>query len=80
VQQRELVEVLGEAGRQHHDDREDHGGGTDHRGADEHRLGGGLERVAGAVVLLQQRLGVLELHVEAVLAADLRGHVRNRLR
>ena len=54
-----------------HDDREDHGGGADHRGADEHGLGRGLEGVAGAVVLLEEVLGRLEVDVEAVVLPDL---------
>ena len=41
---------------------------ADDGGADEHRLGGRLERVAGAVVLFEQILGALEVDVEAVLA------------
>jgi hypothetical protein len=43
---------------QRHDDREDHRRAPDDRGADEHRFRGRLERVAGAVVLLEQRLGL----------------------
>ena len=52
-----------------HDDREDHGGGAHHRGADQHRLGGRLEGVAGAVVLFQVLLGLLEIRLEAEIRA-----------
>jgi hypothetical protein len=54
-----------------HDDREDHRGGADDRGADEHRLGGGLEGVAGAVVLLEEVLGLVEVGDEAEVLLDL---------
>ena len=72
VQERELVagscvEPVGE----HHDDREDHRRGADDRRADQHRLGGGLEGVAGAVVLLEEVLGPLEVDVEAEVLLDL---------
>ena len=46
---------------QHHDDGEDHGGGADDGGADQNGLGGGLEGVAGAVVLFQVFLGDFEI-------------------
>ena len=39
---------------QRQDDGKDQGGGADDGGADEHGLGGGLEGVAGAVVVFQQ--------------------------
>jgi len=67
---------LGEADVSDHDDREDHGGGADHRRC---------PMSTGLAVALRcyrrrpfspARLGVLELHVEAVAAADLRRHVR----
>ena len=70
VEQRELVEVLGQAVGEHHDDREDHGGGAHHGGADQHRLGRGLEGVARPVVLLEDVLGLLEVHVEAEVLLD----------
>ena len=54
-----------------HDNAEHHGGGADDRRADEHGLGGGLEGVAGAVVLLEELLGLLEVHVEAEVPLDL---------
>jgi hypothetical protein len=63
--------MIGQAVRQHHDDREDHGGGSDDRGANQHGLGRGLEGVAGAVVLLQQLLGPVEVDLVAVLLLDL---------
>ena len=54
VQDRQVGQELGlESLRQRHDDREDHRRGADHGRADQHRLGGGLERVARAVVLLE---------------------------
>ncbi len=58
VQQRELrhqlrLEALGER----HDDRENHRGRADDGRADEHGLGRRLERIAGAVVLLEIVLG-----------------------
>ena len=56
---------------QQHDDREDHRRGADHRGADQHRLGRRLEGVAGAVVLLEEVLGLLEVGVEAEVLLDL---------
>src|SRR4029450_9463705 len=46
-------------------------GGADARGADQHRLRGRLEGVAGPVVLLEQVLGRLEVHVEAVVLLEL---------
>ena len=58
VEQRQLVEVLASAPRQHHDDREDHRRRADDGRADEHRLRRRLEGVAGAVVLLEQVLGL----------------------
>jgi hypothetical protein len=54
VQQRQLVQVLGQAAGEQHDDGKNHGRRADHRGADQHRLGGGLEGIAGAVVLFEQ--------------------------
>ena len=42
---------------------------ADDRGADEHRLRRRLERVAGAVVLLEQILRLVELDVEAEVAS-----------
>ena len=53
-----------------HDDREDHRRRSDDGGADQHRFRRGLEGVAGAVVLLEQVLGALEVHVEAVVALE----------
>src|SRR5450432_1828231 len=79
VQDRQLVEVGREAAREAHDDREDHGGRADDGRADEHRLGRGLERVAGAIVLLEQVLGALEVHVPAVALLDLLLDARERL-
>ena len=69
VQNRQLVDVLRQVAGQRHDDREDHRRRADDGRADQHRLGGRLERVAGAVVLLEQILGALEVHVEAVARA-----------
>ena len=66
------VEAVGERD----DDREDHRGRADDGGADEHRLGGRLEGVAGAVVLLEEVLGLLEVHVEAEVLLDLLLDVR----
>ena len=63
-----------------HDDREDHRGRADDGGADEHRLGGRLEGVAGAVVLLEEVLGLLEVQVEAEVLLDLVLDVRERSR
>src|SRR6266446_3694140 len=59
--------------------REDHRGGPDDRRADQHGLGRRLEGVAGAVVLLEQVLGRLEIHVDAVVALERLRHVRNLL-
>ena len=53
------------------DDREDHRRRADDGGADEHGLRGRLEGVAGAVVLLEEVLGLLELDVEAEVLLDL---------
>ena len=66
VQQRQVrhelrLQPVGER----HDDREDHRRRADDGRADEHGLGGRLERVAGAVVLLEVVLGALEVDVEA---------------
>ncbi|MPM14466.1 hypothetical protein SDC9_60829 [bioreactor metagenome] len=72
VEQREVLDPLGHALGEAHDDREDHRGGTDHGGADQHRLGGRLERVAGAVVLLQHQLRALPLRPEPEVTFDLR--------
>ena len=71
-----VLEALG----QRHDDREDHRRRADHRGADQHRLGGRLEGVAGAVVLLEQLLGHLEVGREAELLLDLLPRCRGSLR
>ena len=79
MQDRQLVQVLGEPVGEQHDDREDHRRRADHRRADQHGLRGGLERVAGAVVLLEQVLGALEVHVEAVVLLELLLDVRDRL-
>jgi hypothetical protein len=64
---RRRLQALG----QQHDDREDHRRRADHRGADQHRLGGRLEGVAGAVVLLEEVLGLLEVGGEAEVLLDL---------
>ena len=61
------TQVVGQAD----DDGEDHGGGAHDRGADEDGLGGGLEGVAGAVVVLQEVLGPLPPGGEAEVSADL---------
>ena len=79
VQQRELVDVLGEAVGQRHDDRENHRRGADHRRADQHGLGGRLEGVARAVVLFQHVLGALEVHVEIEVLLEFLLDVRNLL-
>ena len=71
VEERELVDVFGEAVGQGHDDREDHRGGADDRGADQHGLGGGFEGVAGAVVGFEHFLGALEVHVDVVVLLQL---------
>ena len=68
-----------EAVRERDDDREDHRGRADDGGADEHGLGGRLEGVAGAVVLLEEVLGLLELDVEAEVLLDLLLDVRDAL-
>ena len=52
-------------------EREDHRRGADDGGADEHRLRGRLERVARAVVLLEERLGLLEVGLELEVLLDL---------
>jgi hypothetical protein len=72
VQQRQLVQILGQAGGEQHDDGKDHGRRADHRGADQHRLGRGLEGVAGAVVLFEQELGGTEVEIEAEVPLDFR--------
>ncbi len=79
MQERELLDVDPETAREQHDDREDHRRGADDRGADEHRLGRRLEGVAGAVVLLEVVLGLLEVDVEAEVLLDLRRDVRDGL-
>ncbi len=79
VQDRELVEVRPQPVGQQHDDREDQRRRPDDRRADQHRLGRRLERVAGAVVLLEHRLGVLEVGVDVVVPADDFAHVGLRL-
>jgi hypothetical protein len=72
VQERELLHATVSARPLvSHDDREDHRGGAHDRGADEHRLGRGLEGVAGAVVLLEEVLGLVEVDVEAEVLLDL---------
>ena len=68
MQQRQLVEVHRQVGRERHDDREDHRRRPDDGGTDEHRLRRGLERVAGTVVFFQQLLRAIEAHVESVVA------------
>ena len=62
------AQVVGQADN----DGEDHGGGAHDRGADEDGLGGGLEGVAGAVVVLQEVLGPLPPGGEAEVSADIR--------
>ena len=56
---------------QRHDDREDHRRRADDRSTDEHGLGGGLEGVARAVVLLEQILGRAEVHREPIVPLEL---------
>ncbi len=65
--------LIGQAVGEKHDDAEDHGGRADDRGSDQHGLGGGLERVAGAVVFFQQHLGLREvgIHAEVLLEVGL---------
>src|ERR1017187_2476077 len=70
VHQGELVQVDGELVGEQHDGGKDHGSGADHGGADEHWFGGGLEGVAGAVVLFQVFLGLFEIHSEAEVLLD----------
>ena len=81
VQHRELarccsVRPFGEQ----QDDREDHRRGADDGGADEHRLGGRLEGVAGAVVLLEVVLACSKSGVEAEVLLDLVLDVRDASR
>ena len=59
--------------------REDHRRRADDGGADEHRLRRRLEGVAGAVVLLEEVLGLLEVDVEAEVLLDLLLDVRDGL-
>src|SRR5208283_5264862 len=79
VEERKLVQVVGEAVGKRHDDGEDHGGCADHGRADEDWLCGGLERVAGAVVGFQEILGALEIHVDVVVLLQFRLDVGNLL-
>src|SRR5262249_36384456 len=65
--------LVAQAVGEDHDDREQHGGRPDDGRADEDGLGGGFERVAGAVVLFQQELGALEVDIDAHLASNLFG-------
>ena len=71
VQQRQLVDVFGEAVGKRHDDGEDHGGGADHGGADQHRLGRGFEGVARAVAFFQHVLGAVEIRLKVEFLLDL---------
>src|SRR5208283_5009512 len=64
VQQGELLHIRGQAIGQGHDDGEDHGGRADYGGSNQHRFGGRLEGIAGAVVLFQQVLGAVKIHVD----------------
>ncbi len=81
VQERELLDLrrVGEPVGQEDDDREDHRRRADDGRADEHRLGRRLERVAGAVVLLEEVLRLLELRLEAEVLLDLGLDVRDGL-
>ncbi len=81
MEERQLLDLgrVREAVGQEHDDREDHRRRADDRGADEHGLGRGLEGVAGAVVLLEEVLGLLEVDVEAEVLLDLLLDVRDGL-
>ena len=74
-----MFTFCGEPVGQRHDDREDHGGGADHGGSDQHGLGRGLEGVAGAVVLFEQILGALEVHVDVEVLLELLLDVGNLL-
>ena len=71
MQQREVLDVVGQSVGQGHDDREDHGGCAHDGGADQHRLGRSLEGVAGSVIGFQQVLGALELHIDVVVLLQL---------
>jgi hypothetical protein len=79
VEQREPIEILRETVGEHDDDREDHRGRADDRRADQHRLRRRFEGIPGAVVLLEQVLGRLEVHVDAVVALERLFDVRNLL-
>ena len=68
VQQRQVLQVLGELAGQAHHDGEDHGGGPHHGGADQHRFRRRLEGVARAVVGLEEVLGAFEVGADAVIA------------
>jgi len=56
---------------QHEDEREDHRRRPDNRCSDQHRLGGGFERVAGSVVVLEQEFPHLKIRGEPEVALDL---------
>ncbi len=60
--------MLRHAARQGHDDGEDHGRGAYYGRADQHRLSRCFEGIASAVVLFQQMLCPLKVHIKAVLA------------
>ena len=64
---------------EHQDQREDHRGRPDDRRPDQHRLGGGFERVAGPVVVLEQELSFFKIRGEPEVALDLLFDARSLL-
>jgi len=79
VQQRELVDVFGEAGGEGHDDGENHGGGADYSRADEDWFGRGFEGVARTVVGFEQMLGAVEVDGQVEILLDFGLYVGNLL-
>ena len=79
VQHRKVFEIFGQPRRQHHDDGKNHRRRPDDRRADQHRLGRGFERVAGAVIFLEQVFGRGEIGREPVAVPEFLLHARNVL-
>ncbi len=68
IQDRQFLQICGQAVGERHDDGKDHSRRADHGSADEHGLGGGFKSVAGVVVLFKVLFGARRSSVETELA------------
>src|ERR1700729_2876080 len=79
MQQRKLIHVLCNSVGQRHNDRKNHCRSADHSCPNQHRLGRSLESISRPIILLEQFLSPLEIHIHIEITLQFLLDVRNRL-